>query len=75
LHCIAAIAGLLNGRPVALKLLMKTQPETLMRVQQEVQITAAVHHDNVVATYGCMMLDMDSLAASGKVRFWGHLFS
>jgi hypothetical protein len=60
-------AGLYNGRPVALKLLIRKQPDTMARVQQEVAITAAVHNDNVVASYCCLLLDRESLAASGKV--------
>ena len=57
------LAGLFNGRPVALKL--------LIRVKEEVQITAAVQHDNVVATYCCLQLDKGSLMATGKVSKGG----
>jgi hypothetical protein len=59
---------LYNSRPVALKLLMHRHPDTVARVHQEVQITAAVHHDNVAATYCYLQLDRDSLLATGKVR-------
>ena len=64
---LCLLAGLFNGRPVALKLLIRKQPDTMARVQQEVALVAAVHQENVVATYCCLLLDRDSLAASGKV--------
>ena len=60
-------AGLFNGRPVALKLLTSNHPDTVTRVKEEVQITAAVQHDNVVTTYCCLQLDKGSLMATGKV--------
>ena len=52
---------------MALKLLMNRHPDTVARVHQEVQITAAVHHDNVAETYCYLQLDRDSLLATGKV--------
>ena len=66
--CSCVCVGLFNGRPVALKLLMHNHSETIMRVHQEVQITAAVHHDNVAATYCCLVLDKAVLMTTGKVR-------
>jgi hypothetical protein len=46
---------------------MHNRPDTIPRVIEEVQITAAVHHDNVAATYCCLQLDRKALMATGKV--------
>jgi hypothetical protein len=46
---------------------MRPSHETGLKVQQEVRITSALHHDNVARTYCCMQLDRASLLASEKV--------